>query len=68
MNWEIGIDMYAILIHYINRYLMRACCQHRELCSVPCGDINGKEIQKRGDVCKHTADSSYCTVEANTTL
>ena len=47
---------------------MRACCQHRELCSVPCGDINGKEIQKRGDVCKHTADSSYCTVEANTTL
>ena len=33
-----------------------------------CGDLNGKEIQKRGDVCKHRADSLCCREEANTTL
>ena len=33
-----------------------------------CGDLNGKEIQKRGDMCIHTADSFHCTVETNTTL
>ena len=22
-----------------------------------CGDLNGKEIQKRGDICTHIADS-----------
>ena len=30
--------------------------QHRELYSELCGDLNGKEIQKRGDTCIHTAD------------
>ena len=30
------------------------------------GDLNGKEIQKRGDIC--VADSFCCTVETNTTL
>ena len=29
----------------------------RELYSVLCGDLNGKEIQKRGDICIHIADS-----------
>ena len=29
---------------------------------------NWKEIQNRGDICKHRANSFYCTVEANTTL
>ena len=34
-----------------------------------CGDSNGKEIQKRRDICIHTmADSLHCTVETNTTL
>ena len=32
------------------------------------GDLNGKEIQKRGDVCIHTADCLCCTVDTNTTL
>ena len=40
--------------------------QHRELDSVLCGDLNGEEIQKGGDVCM--ADSFCCTVETNTTL
>ena len=33
-----------------------------------CGDLNGKEIQKRGDKCKHIAGSFHPTVEINTTL
>ena len=28
-----------------------------------CGDINGKEIQKRGDTCKYIADLLCCTGE-----
>ena len=31
-------------------------------------DLNEKEIQKRGDVCIHIADSRYFTVETNTIL
>ena len=31
-----------------------------------CGDLNGKEIQKRGDIC--IADSFCCIVETNRTL
>ena len=30
-----------------------------------CGDLNGKEIQKRGDMCIRVADSVCCTVEDN---
>ena len=33
-----------------------------------CGDLNGKEIQKRGDRCIHIVDSLRHTVETNTTL
>ena len=30
--------------------------------------LNGKEIQKRGDVCMRIADSLCCAGETNTTL
>ena len=33
-----------------------------------CGDVNGKEIKKRGDICVCIADSLCCTVETNTTM
>ena len=39
--------------------------QHRELYSVLCGDLNGKEIQKGGDVCIYGADSLCCAAETN---
>ena len=32
------------------------------------GDLNGKEIQKRGDICIRTADLLCCTVETNTSF
>jgi len=34
--------------------------------SVLCGELNGKEIQKRGDIC--ISGSLCCTAETNTTL
>ena len=41
--------------------------QHRELYSVLCGDLNGKEIQKGRDKCLRIADSLCCIAESNTT-
>ena len=31
-------------------------------------DLNRKEIQKRGDICIHIADSLCCTIETNNIL
>ena len=42
--------------------------QDRELYSVLCGDLNGKEIRKRGGICTRIADSLCCAVETNTRL
>ena len=39
--------------------------QLRELYSVLCGDLNGKEIQKWWEICIHVADLLCCTVETN---
>ena len=33
-----------------------------------CGDLDGKSIQKRGDLCICIADSLCCIVETNTIL
>ena len=33
-----------------------------------CGDLNGKEIQKREDMCMCIADLPCCTAEMNTKL
>ena len=40
----------------------------RELSSVLSGDLYGKEIQKRGDLCIRTADSFCYAAETNTIL
>ena len=50
---------------------MRTYCiaQETQLNSAQlCGDLNGKEIQKREDICIRIADSLCCTAETNTTL
>ena len=44
---------------------MRTDYMAQELYLMLCGDINGKEIQKRGDICIHVADSLCCTAETN---
>ena len=38
-----------------------------ELYSVLCGGLNGKKIQKGGNVCVHIADTIGCTVGTNRT-
>ena len=39
-----------------------------DVCSVPCGDLNGKEIQGKEDIWTCLIDSIFCTAETNTTL
>ena len=39
--------------------------QHRELQLVLCGDLNGKEIQKRVNICIHIANSQVMLVVKN---
>jgi len=65
MNWEIGTDIYTLLciIQITNENLL-----FRELYSVLCGDLNGKEISKRKGKHIHITDSLCCTAETNTTL
>ena len=41
---------------------------YRELYSMLWSELNGKEIQGRGDMYIHVADSLCCTAETNTTL
>ena len=33
-----------------------------------CGELSGKEIEKGGDTCEHSADSLCRVVETNTAL
>ena len=69
MNWETGIDMYALLMICIrwmtNENLLYSSGNSTQR-SV--GNANGKEIQKIGDVCMRVADSLCYIVGTNTTL
>ena len=68
INWENGVDAHILLCikQITNEDLVKSLLL-RELYSVLCGNLNGKEIQKRGDICMHIADSLCCTVEINIT-
>ena len=50
MNWEIGIDTYMLLTpcEKLETSENLLYSKHRELCSMLCGDLNGKEIKKEG--------------------
>ena len=45
---------------------MRNYCIAQGILLYALSDLNGKETQKRGDICMHIADSICCTVESNT--
>ena len=47
---------------------MRSYSVAQGLCSVLCGDRNGKEIQERGDIRVHMTDSLCSAAETNKTL
>ena len=63
LNWEIGIGIYTLLILCIKHVTNENLRMARELYSMLCSDLNGKEIQKRGDISICIADSLCCTVE-----
>ena len=37
--------------------------KHTELYLMHCGNLNGKEVQKGGDICMHMADPFCCAVQ-----
>ena len=49
MDRQISIDMYTAMRHKIGNQ-WEPTADHRDLYSALCGDLNGKEIQKRGDM------------------
>ena len=55
MNWEVGIDLNIYMTDTISKIDNQwgPIVLHRELYSVLCGNLNGKIIQKRGDVSLH---------------
>ena len=42
--------------------------QHRELCSMSCGSLDGRGVWGRMDTCTCTAESLYCPPETITVL
>ena len=63
MNWEIGTDIYTLLILCIKQKLMRTYCVAQGTLLHALWWPKWEGVQKRGDVCIHTADSLCCTVE-----
>ena len=61
-NWEMGL----IYVHTVGTIDNQGGPLLRELYPVFFGDLNGREIQKRGDVCIQRADSLCCAAETNT--
>ena len=68
MNWEIGIDIYALLVLCIKQITDKNLFHSTENCTQCCVDLNRKEIQKRRGICIHTADSLCCIAEIDTAL
>ena len=48
MNWEIGIDIYTLLCI---KQITSEDLLYSTGNSVPCDDLNGKEIWEGGDIC-----------------
>ena len=66
MNWEIRIDIGTLLTLWI-KLTTNENLPYSTWNSGPCGDLNGKEIQKRGDTCVCMANAVCSTTESNTT-
>ena len=63
MNWKIGVDIDTPLILCIQQVTNEKLLYSTGNYSVLHSDLSGKEIQKRGAICVHTADSLCCGVE-----
>ena len=54
------MDIYSLRIREITKKNLLYCRENSAHLSLV---LNGKEIQMRGDICIHTADSLRCTAE-----
>ena len=64
---EFGKVMYTLL--YLKwRREQEPTVEHRELCSVLCGSLNGSGVWGRRDTCICMAESLRCSPETTTTL
>ena len=68
VNWEVGIGTHTLLILWVEEVADADPLHSQGLCSVLRDDLHGREIQNRGDICVHTADSLRCTSGVNRTL
>ena len=59
---EFGMDMYALL------YFKGPTVQHKELCLMLCGNLEGRGLWGRMDTRICTAESFCCSPETITTL
>ena len=60
---EFGIDMYTLLYNQ-----QGPTVEHRELCSVLCGSLDGRAVWGRMDTCICPTESLHCSPETVTTL
>ena len=51
MNWETGIDIYTLLIQCEKQITNKNLLYSTGNSTMLHGDLNGKEIRKRGDMC-----------------
>ena len=71
-KWEWGElgdwdwHVHSIDAMYKIEHQWKPTVEHKELYLTLCGDLNGKGIQKRGDICICMADSPCCTTETDT--
>jgi len=67
MSWETVSGTYTSPILWVTQRTGEPAAPHRGLSSVLSGDVNGKEIQKRGDMHTHITLSLCCTVDTDVT-
>ena len=68
MNWGIGSDIYTLLTLCTKQITNENLLYNAGNSTQRSGDLDGKKIQERGDICIRVADSHCCTAEANTAL
>ena len=66
-EWLIYTPMYKIDNNKIDNY-WEPDVEYKELYSMLCANLNGKEIPQRGDICIHMLDSLCHIAKTNTTL
>ena len=63
---EFGIDVYTLLFKMDNQ--QGPTVWYRELCSMLCGSLDGKEAWRRRDTYIRVAEFLHCSPETITTL